>query len=250
MSAEVKDSQEGGRKFYLDRNPLWVGGHLVARSSPKDPLPLPYARGSPRTTLPLTKHIVEYNIGVNLSLGGKQADMAKIVVKNAMILLPLVLLVACGGAPTPTATPPATDCHWNWNRQSLTELSEQVQVALNAAGIPGATAYATAYGEDCIDPETNTVRDFVAMETDFYVTLPVGDLADLDALGNLTAEVLAVLDGFPPDSTPGPQPGYIGITFVVGEEELNFRFTVEQAADARKRGLTGADLLEPLGYPP
>lgn len=152
---------------------------------------------------------------------------------------------------TPTIVPlTTTDCFWNWNRRPLPELSEQVQAALDAAGIAGASTSAVAYGEDCIDPQTNTVQYFATMETDFFVTLQVEDLANLDALSELAAEVLAVLDGFPPNSTPGPQPGYIGITFVAGEEECNLWFTVEQAADARSRGLSGAALLEALGYRP
>lgn len=132
----------------------------------------------------------------------------------------------------------------------MPELTNQVQAALEAAGIPGASANVYAFGEDCFDPQTGTVMRFATMETDFDIQLHVASLQDLDALGNLAEQVLAVLDTFPPDSTPGPQPGRIGLIFSRGKEQHRLYFMLEQAEEARGRGLSGRALLEALGYEP
>ena len=106
--------------------------------------------------------------------------------------------------PAPPVTPTAaTLCVWSWASRPLPELSEEVRAALDEAGIVADGVRTEAYGENCIDAETNTVRDFAAMQTDFRVTLPVDDAADQDALGDLAGAGLHVLDGFPPAETRG-----------------------------------------------
>jgi len=151
--------------------------------------------------------------------------------------------------PAPTVTPTlgtTTNCAWNWATQPLPEVSAQLQAALDAAGIPGATGSAVAFGENCIDYQTNQVRGFAVMETDFGIQVPVASLTDLEALGNLAGQVLLVLERFPVGQVPGPQPGQVQLIFSAGGEELALTFTVEQAAAARSAGLSGAVLLEAL----
>ncbi|MGD9317005.1 MAG: META domain-containing protein, partial [Anaerolineae bacterium] len=140
-----------------------------------------------------------------------------------------------------------------WNSHRLEELSERVQGALTEAGLEGAQGHAEAFGEDWYEQTGDagaspTVCNFSIMETDFYVTLPVDDLADLDGLGAEVATVLAVLDGFPPEETPGSQPGYVDIAFVSGGEGDRLRVPVTEATQARQRGLVGAELLAALRY--
>ena len=130
----------------------------------------------------------------------------------------------------------------------MPELSEDVQAALEGAGITGAKAYAEAYGEDCMNAKMGKARYFAAKETDFHVTLNVDGLGDLEVLGTLAEEVLAVLDGFPPKETPGPMPGYVGLRFVAPDSERRLWFTVLEWTDARDQGLSGAALLEALGW--
>ena len=149
--------------------------------------------------------------------------------------------------PTPTAALAPTDCIWNWNTRPLDDLSRQVQTALESVDVTGATASAVAFGEDCIDPHSGEVKRFATMETDFHFTLPTSDLEDLDELGHLAETVLEVLDSFPTESTPGPQPGYVGLTFVADGETLHLWFKVTRADEARQQGLHGAALLEALG---
>jgi heat shock protein HslJ len=140
-----------------------------------------------------------------------------------------------------------------WNSHRLEELSDQVQGALAEAGLDGAQGHAEAFGEDWYEQageagDSPTVCNFSIMETDFYVTLPVDDLADLDRLGAQVTKVLAVLDGFPTEETPGSQPGYVEIAFVSGGEGDRLRFPVTEAAQARESGLAGAALLGALHY--
>ena len=136
--------------------------------------------------------------------------------------------------PTPTTALAPTDCIWNWNTRPLDDLSGQVQAALKAADVSGATVSAVAFGEDCVDPHSGEVRRFATMETDFHFTLPVTALEDLDELGHLAEKVLEVLDSFPTESTPGPQPGYVRLTFVADGERFHLWFKVTQADEARQ----------------
>lgn len=116
---------------------------------------------------------------------------------------------------------------------------------LTSAGLPFESARAEAYGENCISANGSVVR-FAARETDFYVTLTVTDLSDENMLGSLLEQTLAVIDLFPIDQTPGPNPGYVGIAFKVGEQVQNLWFTQIQAADLRVQGLKGADFYRAL----
>lgn len=155
--------------------------------------------------------------------------------------------------PTPTFTPtppaPPVPCFFNWARQDLPELSTQVQAALDAAGLEGVTAYAYAFGEDCINPETDEVEYFATMETDFVVTIQVDDPSDLDALGDRVAGVLAVLlENFPTEDTPGPQPGQVELDFAGEDTGPPLYVMIEDATQAYDQGLAGAALLETLGY--
>jgi hypothetical protein len=179
-----------------------------------------------------------------------------ISIDNAMrkliSLLALILsLAGCnrlGFKPTPTPTAsklPSAECAWNWATQALPELSARLEESLQAAGLKGVAARAEAYGENCITAAGKAER-FAAMETDFRISVQVGNLKDTDALGNLLEKILVVLDGFPSGSTPGANPGYVGVTFQMGSEELNLWFPSASAASARVLGYHGVRLFEEL----
>jgi hypothetical protein len=177
--------------------------------------------------------------------------------RKLLILLLAILLAACnlprttpdlGSAPvteTPSAEVGYTQCAWNWATQPLPDLSAEVQSALEAAGLTGVTASAEAYGENCITG-TGEVDHFAAMETDFRIRMEAPDLAERAALGNLLERILVVLDAFPPGATPGPNAGYIGVTFQAGDEELRLWFPVADGESARALGLRSAALLDKL----
>jgi hypothetical protein len=149
---------------------------------------------------------------------------------------------------TPVSDTPGSNqpCYYSWATQSLPELSAQVQAAMEAANLTGIRVIAEAYGENCYDSQTNLPVHFSAMETDFRVSIEVSTLSDTDLLGNLLEQILNVLDEFPPEMTPGPQPGYIGVRFVLGEEEINLWFTELDGKTARMQGIHGVDLFEEL----
>lgn len=147
--------------------------------------------------------------------------------------------------PTPTVEVSYTECGWAWATQSLPDLSAEIQSAMEAAGLTGVTARAEAYGENCVTAD-GVVDHFATMETDFRIRVEVADLNDTATLGDLAERILIVLDTYPPGIAPGPNAGYIGITYVNGETELNLWFTVYDGESARALGLHGADLYNEL----
>ena len=153
-------------------------------------------------------------------------------------------VLAATSAALPTAI--YQQCSWRWATQPLPELSAQIPAYIDAAGLTNVTVSAAAFGEDCITYETNISGYFATMETDFSVTAQVDNLEDEEALGNLAAQILAVLDQIPSEDIPGPQPGYITLAFVAGDAQRNLRFSVTQADAALEQGLTGEALWHAL----
>ena len=138
-----------------------------------------------------------------------------------------------------------------WSSHRLEGLSQQVQGALDAAGIEGSEVTAEAYGEDWFEQDGAggplTLCNFSIMETDFDLRLQADSLADLDDLGALLTRALAVLDRFPPEDTPGQQPGQVSVAFVSrGGEETRIWFSVTEGVQAWEKGLEGGALLEAL----
>jgi hypothetical protein len=167
--------------------------------------------------------------------------------------LALALLSACAAPASPAPVLPATPietadpgpCGYTWGSQPLPELSAQVLEKLQAAGLPASSALAEAYGEDCRYAD-GTLGPFAVMETDYRLTLTVSTLEDPALLGSLLEQSLAILAQFPVESTPGPQPGYIGITFKNGEQVQNLWFERRKSDDLLAQGLRGAELYQAL----
>ncbi len=147
--------------------------------------------------------------------------------------------------PRPTETPTTGPCGFAWASQSLPELSEQLLTRLNEAGLPVVTARAEAYGENCLYSD-GTLAYFAAMQTDYRITLAVETLSDAASLGDLLEQTLEIINGFPVRETPGPNPGYIGITFQAGELVENLWFKQTQSDALRAQGLRGEQLYEAL----
>ena len=146
----------------------------------------------------------------------------------------------------PTSTPDTNrPCGFQWATQPLTDLTRDVELALKDAGLSNFNARAEAYGENCID-ENGEVVYFATMETDFHITLKAKDLNDTDELGQLLDTALSVLDNFPPDETPGPQAGYIGITFEAQNDSMRLWFALTKVDSLLQQGLSGEELLNAL----
>jgi hypothetical protein len=144
----------------------------------------------------------------------------------------------------PTQDYESVECAYMWANGSLPELSDDFDKALKEAHLQ-ASGYAEAYGENCIDNEGNIVR-FLPMETDFHIMLKVDDLEDKQTLGELIEQVLVVVAKFPKEDTPGPQPGYVGITFQAPTDELRLWFTQTDGEAAIENGLQGEELFNAL----
>ena len=145
--------------------------------------------------------------------------------QTVAILFSVLLLAACtvpqSNPLKQTAPANSRNCFYTWATQPLPDLTAKVQSAIDAAGLKDIQANAQAYGENCIDPQTNQPVSFATMETDFHITAEVADLTNRDDLGNLLEKILVVLDTFPAGKVPGPQPGSITVSFQAGREELN-----------------------------
>ena len=169
-------------------------------------------------------------------------------------ILLLLLLTACNlpgpeKAPsrekeTPISDDSYSECGFVWARKPLEDLSQEFDQALKKVQ-PQAIGYAEAYGENCINNQGELVR-FLAMETDFHINIKVKDLSDKQANGKLIEQILGVVSKFPVAETPGPQPGYVGITFESGGEEIRLWFTQLQAQTAIESGLRGEKLFDAL----
>jgi hypothetical protein len=152
------------------------------------------------------------------------------------------------GTPTPSPAPTSmrgmpAQCAYMWARRPLPTITTYAQIGLNLGAVPYTMAYAEAYGEDCLDSKTNQVVGFGAMSTDFYLTIPVDNLADEAALGMLAQRAYAALTtGIEPNWLPAPF-GYLDITFTHGSEQKILRGMFSQY-----RGQPdGAALVEALG---
>ena len=182
--------------------------------------------------------------------------------KRLLISL-LVLAVATLSCNLPQAQPPAgpsitltatptTDqsgqCAYVEARKALPELSKTFLESLKSAALPVEQARAEAYGENCVVAD-NTVLRFAAMETDFYVTLDVSNLADESAMGRQLGQVLDIIDGMPRAET-GPNPGYVGVTFKAAGQDDKLWFTRKQAGELRAQGLKDAGLYRALKATP
>jgi predicted small secreted protein len=183
--------------------------------------------------------------------------LRNLLVKIFVICLAL-LLSGCnyfqdsGIGDSPATLPPlATEvqyqqCAFTWATDPLPDLSRQVQQTMLDHHLRGIEVIAEAYGENCLDGDTGDVLYFAALETDFRITVQVESLNDRQDLGNVLEEILIVLDAFPPGATPGPNPGYIGVSFTNGVDDLRLWFTVTEGESARALGLQGEKLLDEL----
>ena len=146
----------------------------------------------------------------------------------------------------PAASVPGK-CAYTWAYQDLPELSEQVQAAIRELR-PQAEAHASAFGEDCKHADGRV--NFLAMETDFYVTLPVSEVDDTAELGGWARRTLdLLLERFPTGETPGPQPGRVTLRFVSEGEERNLVVPVSEYL-ALPGDLSDAALFEALSHAP
>jgi hypothetical protein len=146
---------------------------------------------------------------------------------------------------TPEASIGYTSCYWNWASRALPDLSITFHDALDEKGLNVTAANASEYGENCIDPATNQIAYFAAMETDWYVTVEVPSLGDKEQIGNTIREIIEVIVLLQ-TRTSAPNPGYVGITVTCEGQVDSMWFQLPAALDAIDQGLTGQAFYEAL----
>ena len=144
-----------------------------------------------------------------------------------------------------TPAPASEGCGYQWAYQDLPELSAKFQQMIQSLK-PEATASAYAFGEDCV--HSDGTKTFLAMETDFNITLQVNDLANEADLGEWIVKVMQVILNIPKEEIMGPRPGRVSITFQSGSGQKPVNFYVDQY-QALPPGLSNAEIYQALQIP-
>ncbi len=108
---------------------------------------------------------------------------------------------------------------------------------------PDAGGRAQAYGENCVYSDGHA--DFLAKETDFYVTINITDLTDNNELGAWIVKGMGALAAFTPGVVPGSQPGFVEFTFKAGDDQKILRVSIS-AYKRLPSGLHGAEVIKAL----
>jgi hypothetical protein len=138
-------------------------------------------------------------------------------------------------------------CAYVWDTQPLVEESAQLKVAFQDHGLGRAEVWATAYGERCVNLDTNsTVGGFLIIQTDFHVRMAVQDHQDEEALGRLLGQITQTLVDIPGESFPGTQTGSVAVEFSQDGQIQNFWFPLAQAELFYEQGLRDAALYQAL----
>ena len=176
---------------------------------------------------------------------------------NAGILsLCLILLNACSlpltqtpptlpATLTPTAESYGGNCGYQWAQKDLPELSGEFQQAIQELQ-PEAVANAFVFGEDCVYADGHAV--FSAMETDFNITLQIGDLSDEAELGEWIVKVMKVIESIPPEEIQGPRLGRVSLEFRSGSEQKFVNFYIDKY-QAFPDGLSITEIYQALQTP-
>ncbi|MBI5965934.1 MAG: hypothetical protein HY863_20845 [Chloroflexi bacterium] len=139
---------------------------------------------------------------------------------------------------TPTVAAPVGQCAYTWAYHNAEELGAMIDEGMRDLN-PAASGNASFYGEDCVYPDGTST--FGAMETDFYVRIPVDDLTNEDTLGEWLSQVLQVVLEFPTELIQGKY-GFVEFWFEKSaSEQLVVRVPIQQYMDGT-HGITGAAL--------
>lgn len=150
------------------------------------------------------------------------------------------------GTASLTPIPPSVgNCAYRWAYKDLPELSADFRRSIHSLQ-PGAEANAFAFGEDCV--YADGIVTFLAMETDFNITLKVTDPASETELGEWIIKIMQVILNIPKDKIVGPRPGRVSITLQAGEQYQGISFYIDQY-QALPSGLSNAEIYQALQTP-
>ena len=139
----------------------------------------------------------------------------------------------------PVTESSSNTCAFMWAHPLLEDLTDTFEAAIKELN-PEASAHASAFGEDCVYADGRTV--FFAIETDFYIDLPVTDLTDFEAFGNWIAQTMPVAASMPSDMIEGPHIGFVEYKFKKNAgDQLIVRIPTQKYNDSAQ-GKTGEEL--------
>ena len=142
---------------------------------------------------------------------------------------------------------PQGNCGYQWASHDAPELTKSFDADVKALN-PEASARAEYFGEDCV--YTDGTSTFGAMETDFYVRLPVEDLSKEEEFGNWISQVMEYVTQIPREDLQGPNYGFVEFWFEKSEaEHIAFRVPIQQYLD-EAQSLTGVELFRKFNTPP
>ena len=132
------------------------------------------------------------------------------------------------------------NCAYQWAYKDAPELTKFIDDAVKALN-QEASARAQYYGEDCVYADGTST--FSAMETDFYIRLPVDDLSQEEDFGNWVAQVMEIAIQIPREELSGNY-GFVEFWFEKSETEyITFRVPIQQYID-KARGESGVELFQ------
>ncbi len=138
-------------------------------------------------------------------------------------------------------------CAYVWSSQPLLDISKQLQISFNAVGLAKIKVLAEAYGEVCLNTETNAAGDLIVLHTDFNLDIPVDSIQDEEKMGQLLYSSLNILSRQNASTLPGKRMGYVIAKFhSADQQEINFRFPLETGVKTIEKGLRGVELYQAL----
>ena len=145
-----------------------------------------------------------------------------------------------------TITPASERCGgYQWAYKDIPDLSNKFLHAIQQLQ-PSAQANAFIFGEDCFYADGHA--DFIAMETDFNITLQVTNSTDTNECGEWIVKIMQIILDIPKDEIVGPRPGRVSLSFQAGSEQKNFNFYIDKY-QALPTGLSNAEICQTLQAP-
>jgi hypothetical protein len=133
-------------------------------------------------------------------------------------------------------------CAYNWATQPLPNESAEIQELFDQSEMTDYQVRAEAYGENCV-AENGSVVSFSALETDIYITVSVKDLQNRNDLGFRIYDMAQVLKQIDLE-LPGPNVGYLGVTFQQGGQTMQVWVPRDSVNQAISNGVRGSGLLD------
>ncbi|MBL8103229.1 MAG: hypothetical protein JNM02_11900 [Anaerolineales bacterium] len=188
------------------------------------------------------KHKRNWVIGIILSATAAFVALQNVAAPTHEVETPqAVITLTASPEPSPTVAEGYGGCGYMWAYHDDPELTRKVDEAIRQLN-PAASARAQQFGEDCVYADGHST--FGAMETDFYVQLPIEDLTDNDLFGNWIAQVMTMVTEIPREEIQGGKYGFVEFSFEKSDtERLIVRVPIEKYLE-NGQGKTGTELLQ------